>query len=116
MSFYSNLAATASRLLIKYGATVTLVRKTDSYIDPVTGDNFGSDTELTTKGVLKPYPDNLIDGTRITSSMRILVLPDTIEPLLSDKVLLSNQQWAIEEIKTISPAGLDLVYMLRVNK
>ena len=116
MSFYSNLAATASRLLTKYGQDVVLKRTTGVTINPVTGVETGSETTILTTGILKTYPDNLIDGSRITSSMRMLVLTSAVEPVLSDKVTIQNQDWNIEEIQTANPAGTTLVYMVRVNR
>jgi len=114
--FYGRFALIAVRLMGKYGQTVFIKRTDGISIDPVTGVESGTESVLTTTGILKIYPDNLIDGTRITSGNRLLVLTSEVEPLITDKVSLHNEDWNIEEIQTVSPAGADVVYMVKVGK
>ena len=115
--FYTNLAATATRLLTKYGQTITIKRVTGKVIDPVTGHvTPGTETTFSPVGILKKYPDGLIDGTRITASDRMLVLDNTVEPLMTDEITLQGQNWNIQEVQTSKPAGTALVYFVRVKK
>ena len=44
MAFYPNLASTASRLLAKYGQSVTLSRLTGATFDPALGEDSGGST------------------------------------------------------------------------
>lgn len=110
------MSATASRLIASYGKSMTLVRNNDS-IDPVTGVNTpGSDQQFSVNGIFKLYPDNLIDGTRITASDRLIVLDNGVEPLLTDTIEINGALWPIEEIKTSEPADDTLVYFVRVRR
>lgn len=115
---YSNIAATALALLAKFGATVTLTRTTGGVFDPVTGYQSASvDASVTTTGLLKPYPDRMIDGTRILAGDRELVLSNEQEPLPNDKPVIGGESWAIIGIKTVKPNGVDaVVYFAQVRK
>lgn len=117
MSLYSELAAVSAELLAEFGQTITIRRTTAKVIDPVTGvvTTPGTVQDLTTKGVLRTYPDAVIDGTRITTSDRELVLADTVQPLLTDKILIQGEYWSVQRVETVSPAGTALVYKVQVR-
>ena len=116
MNFYDDLASTALELIEEFGQTILLVRSGDSS-NPVTGaTTIGSGTNHKLSGVLKRYPDNLIDGTRIKSSDRQIVIGGTVEPLMTDKVRIKDVDWAIESIQTSNPAGTALVYFIQVSR
>ena len=117
MTFYANMAATALRLLDKFGRPVVLTRTTGESIDPVTGRTTpGTDASVTTTGLLKPYPDRMIDGTRILDSDRELILSNERVPVPSDKPTIGGENWSIVNIKTISPAGTDVIYFCQVRR
>lgn len=108
---YAKMAATAARLLEKFGSTVTVKRETGGSVDPVSGVvTSGSQTTYSPNGVLTKFPDNLIDGTRIQASDRKLILDDTIAPLLTDKVTIQGEDWTLQEIMTVNPAGTAIIY------
>ena len=116
MSFYSEIALTASRLIVKYGKSITLKRSSDS-IDPVTGTTTSGATQYyKLSGIFKLYPDNLIDGKIITSSDRLIIMDGKFEPLLTDTIVLGVQPWSIEEIKTSEPANDVLIYFVRIRR
>ena len=117
MSFYDDMGAVALELLEEFGQSVTLSRETGGSTDPVTGEvTAGTDASVTTTGLIKPYPENMIDGTRILASDRELVLSNEHVPLPSDKPLIGGEEWAIVGIKTVSPAGTDVVYFCQVRR
>ena len=102
--FYTEMAETALELLTEFGKTVTLVRVTGDTFDPVTGAAVaGSDASVTTTGLIKPYNDSLIDGTRILSGDKELVLSNEQVPTQTDKVTIDGENWAIVNIKSIKP-------------
>jgi len=114
MSFYGNLASTATRLLTKYGQSLTF--RTQTTFDPVTGVESGSSADTTTIGIAQRLPDNLIDGTRIKQSDKLFVIDSSYEPNMSDKLVIGSDLYSIQDIQTSSPAGTDLVYFVRVRK
>jgi hypothetical protein len=111
------MAATALELLIEFGQSITLSRETGGSINPITGVvTAGTDVSVVTTGLIKPYPEKMIDGTRILSSDRELVLSNEAVPLPSDKPIVGGEEWSIVDIKTVSPAGTDVVYFVQVRR
>lgn len=116
-SFYESLGDTALTLLVKFGQSITLSRETGGSVDPITGAvTAGTDASVITTGLIKPYPDAMIDGTRILDSDRELVLSNEYEPLPSDKPVIGGEEWAIVNITTISPSGTDVIYKVQVRR
>lgn len=117
MSFYSDMAATALELLAEFGTSITLKRSTGSSIDPTTGaTTAGTDTSVITTGMLKKYPDSMIDGTRIQSGDKELILSSEQVPTTTDKPLIDGENWTVVKIDTVSPAGIPLVYFCQVRR
>ena len=118
MAFYDDMAATALELLTEFGVTITLPRTTGGSIDPVTGSVIaGTDASVTTTGLIKPYPDNLIDGTRIMQGDRELVLSNEQDPLPTDTPTIGGENWSIVSIKTIKPDdATPVVYFCQVRR
>jgi hypothetical protein len=116
-AFYIRLAATASRLLQRFGGVVSVVRNTGGSINPVTGTIVaGTNTTLSAKGLINNFADNLIDGTRILSSDRLLIIDNSFEPLITDKPSISGQNWTIVSIEQVKPYAVGVVYFLQVRK
>lgn len=115
--FYDNMAATAARLIAQFGAPVNLKRIVGGSIDPVDGAiTPGSETIYSPNGIFKEYSDDAIDGTLIKSGDRLLILDNTINPIVSDKVEVDGEYWSIiPPIKTKSPAGIPLVHFVQVR-
>lgn len=117
MSFYDDAAADALELLLEFGYAVTLTRKSGDSVHPITGVvAAGTDASVTTTGFDKPYKDGLIDGTRILSSDRELILSNEQKPLPSDKPVIDGQNWSIVNIKTIAGAGDAVIYKCQVRR
>lgn len=117
MSFYDDMATEALKLLTEFGMPITLPRATGRSTHPVTGVvTPGDDATVTTTGLLMPYPDGMVDGTRILDSDRELILSNEQTPLPTDKPTINGQNWMIVNIKTISPAGTDVVYFCQVRR
>lgn len=112
--FYNNLASVASRLLTKFGQDV--VFRSSLTVNPLTGALTGTQTDVTTKGIFKKIPDNLVDGTRIKSTDKMVVINNSYTPTMSDRVIMGTDIYTIQEIHTSSPAGVDLVYGVRLRK
>lgn len=117
---YDRLAATALRLLTKYGGKIPFKRVVAEVRDKVTGEIVtpGTTTICHLMGVTVPVDSDLIDGTRIKKGDRILIIPAKdindadFSPLKSDTV----DGWSIEEISEKKPAATALVYFCRIRK
>lgn len=117
-TFYTHMAATATRLLTKFGKHVTLVRSTGSSYDPVTGAAVPVMTaNVSGVGLLKPFPDVMVDSTRVLASDRLLVLDATAEPMADDRPQINGEDWTIVDIKTVKPDDATaVVYFVHVRK
>ena len=118
MSFYPRLQNTVSRLIGQFGQEITIVRESAGSVDPVTGEvTAGDDQSFTLSGIVRRYPNNLIDGTRIQATDREVVLEPKDEnvPMLTDRIRLNNRDYPIEEIQVTDPAGLPLVFFARIR-
>ena len=116
--FYDGMAATALGLLAKFGTTITLERRVGKSINPVTGAVVnGLGSNVTTTGLLTPYPDNVIDGVRILKSDRKIILSNEQEPSPTDKPIIDGESWSIVYITTVKPDGATpVVYFAQVRR
>lgn len=114
---YAKIATTAARLLNNFGQTVSVTRTTGAAFDPITGTyTAGTEAVYSPKGVLRKYPDAVIDGTRIETNDRELILDNTIKPALSDEITLQGEKWTVINVASVDPAGVPLVYFCQVRK
>lgn len=114
---YTKMAALGVKLLTRFGKSITLVRTTGNSVDPITGVvTVGTDASVVTTGVLKPYPEQLIDGTRILSSDKELVLSNEQAVTATDKPTIDGENWSIVNIKTIKPANDVVCYFCQVRR
>lgn len=117
--FYTEMAATAAELLAEFGAPVTLIRDSGGTFDPVTGTETGATSkELTPKpnGVLANYKTSLVDGTRIKTGDRLLILDTSQAPETSDRVKIGTAEWSIVNMKAVKPADTPLVHFVQVRQ
>jgi hypothetical protein len=116
-AFYNSIAATASKLITKFGAVGEIKRTTGDSIDPVTGTVIaGTTVTYTPNTIVQKYADELIDGARILSSDRMIILDNTIEPVSTDTITIRGENWSIVSIKESSPAGIPLVYFVQARR
>lgn len=121
MSLYANAAATALRLLGKFGQDVVL-RKYGAgvYAD---GVMVPSTTDSTLKGAVFDYlrmnfGEVLQDGTLVQAADRNLLLAaNGARPEVNDHVLLANgSEWNIVGIRTVEPSGFPVLYDCRIRQ
>lgn len=117
MAFYDDMATVARKLIDEFGATITISRVTGETFDRVAGTvSGGSTSTFTPKGIIKNYKKNEIDGTRILAGDRLLVLDDTVEPLMDDTISSSGDDWNIVDVEVKNPAGTPLVYFAQIRR
>jgi hypothetical protein len=116
-AFYNSIAATASKLITKFGAVGEIKRTTGGTIDPVTGvPTAGTTVTYTPNTIVQKYADELIDGARILSSDRMIILDNTIEPVSTDTITIGGENWSIVSIRESNPAGIPLVYFVQARR
>ena len=111
---YTGIIATAGRLIERFGRDITRTRSPDAQvINPVTGvKTGGDDTTATVIGINQRIPTDAVDGTRVLSTDRMLVLRADAEPRMSDRF----DGWSVQEIQEIKPATSSIVWFVRIRK
>ena len=137
-AFYDRMAATATRLLTEYGTAVNIVRPALNFDNATNKPTSGGNTVIASIGVFREIARRLVDGTRIQSGDRELVMVPDVEVRMGDRIDVSSigdttattvggapgiilgagvaGTWAIQEINEVRPAGTILAYVVRVRR
>lgn len=119
---YTKNAATALRLLTKFGRDVTLTREVTGAYDPSLSAAPVTVTTETRKAALFDYDrinfgETLQDGTRIQAGdRRCLMGTGGSAPTTFDSVTVGGVKYPIKVVKTLSPAGTPVLYDLLIRK
>jgi hypothetical protein len=122
MTFYGQMAATATRLITKYGRSVTIKRYTPS-VNGTTGVvTKGAATSTSTasvvvlpstKGTIEAFDNRREDVSLAGKQLRFLEIAAssiTFEPLPNDEVTMDSATWLVLGCTPVNPAGTALVY------
>ena len=118
MTFYSNLTATAAKLLLKFGQSITLTFETGGTIDPATGivTTPKTITSVTGNGAVSKFSRMEIDGTVVKSSDVKLILESVSTPPTPDwRATIQSVEYRVMNVSPISPSGIDVIYILQLR-
>jgi hypothetical protein len=120
-AFYDRMAATALRLIERFGQTATLTEVTAGEYDPVTGID-SEPVTLTQPGqvILLDYTVQEAGIINAAGSLvqqgdkKIMLAAKGLEwpPMMTTAILADGLTWTIVNIKSTNPAGTPLVYEL----
>jgi hypothetical protein len=121
---YSNIAATALRLLTKFGRTASLRKITHGTYDPDTSTSTSTPTDYAGKGALFDFKERQLGTNFANASMievgdkRALWMPTTTtgEPHPGDRFVNGSDVWTILNLKTLNPGGTVVLYEFHVRK
>lgn len=117
MNFYEKMAATASRLISKYGTNATLKTSGVNVSDKVTGTVLVQEQSIYDfKAIVKDYNRDMVDGTTILMGDKLIIAESKISPEPSDTIIINGQTWKVVDIKESNPAGVKLVLFIQVRK
>jgi len=107
---YTNLSATATRLVNRFGKTLKKRTITNSGTDfNPTQTAVDSDID----GVIASYGLNEIDGTLILTTDKKLLTTSLLE--LDDKVVDNSIVYSIVSISQVQPADVNLLYKVQLR-
>ena len=110
MTNYSNLAATAKRLLASYGQKTPVTRNDGAAIDPVSGESSGKKASS-----FDAYTVATDSKTNSGTSKTLLMSAD--EKIKQGYVLfLDGESWSIDSFSTIAPGKTAIIYEVTVVK
>lgn len=117
MTFATRMQNTATRLLNKYGSTVTLIRAGTSTWSESAGEYVISVSQsIPLTAVPVPIAVGLVNGTTIQSGDVMLKADGVVEPKMQDKVEFQGAQWSIVNIEPKIVNDIVLAYFIQVRK
>lgn len=116
-TFYTNLEATAARLLIKYGQSATWSHDNgDGTFNPVTGvTTGGTPTPYAAKGALFDFSTDRVDGASILSTDKRFLMQVGAKPEISDVITINTIAYQTINIIETNPAGTPVVYEVQLR-
>ena len=121
--FYNGLKSTASRLLTQFGKPMTLRIQTSSVYDPVTQTNVPAYTDYPVSGLVLNYGRERSgavseNGTLVQTNDRKLLLSVSNAPIPSIGAVVVDGAdiYTVENVKALSPAGINLLFELQGRK
>lgn len=115
---YASVAATAIRLLKRFGAPVTLRNYTIGTYDPATGATTTAYTDVVHNGVLLDFGAGQVNaaggGLIQAGDKRLLLEPGTV-PALEDHVIVGGTEYVIKGVGEVKPAGVPVLYDLHLR-
>lgn len=116
MSFnYTKTAATATRLLARFGAAATLKRASAGTYDPSTGTDTVTETSLATTAAVFAYDAKYIDGTLILQGDQRAYMAPSVTPKQGDKLTWQGADYTVIAVKALSPAGTVALYEAQIR-
>jgi len=112
---YPATAATATRLLQRFGASCTLVRTTEGAYDPATGSNTVTVANLATTAAVFAYDQKYIDGTLILQGDQLAYCAPSVEPKQGDSFTWQGVTRTVIAVKPISPAGIPVLFEAQIR-
>nr|DAH52753.1 MAG TPA: Minor capsid protein [Caudoviricetes sp.] len=117
-AFSKRMQSTATRLLTKYGSSVTLIRAGARVWDAVSGEYIQSaDTQIPLVGAV-PVPVNiaLVNGTTIQAGDMVVKAEYSVTPKMEDKVYFNGEQWSVVGIEPKMVNDDIIAWFIRVRK
>jgi hypothetical protein len=117
--FYNGLQATASRLLLQLGKPMTLRINSGAAYDPATQTNVPVYTDYPVSGLVLNYAGRTNEtGTYVQTDDKKLLLSVAAapEPGIGAQVVDGSDVYTVQAIKSLSPAGINLLFELQGRK
>jgi hypothetical protein len=114
---YASNAATASKLITKYGRSITLRKYSVGTYDPSTGANTTTITDSTVTGVVFDFSagQTMERGTLIQVGDKRVLLSASAAPSLQDHVLIGTAEYTIISVGETNPGGVSVMFDIHVR-
>ena len=112
---YPATAATATRLLRRFGASAVLGRETTGAYDPATGTTPVTVTSLTTTAAVFAYDQKYIDGTLVLLGDQLAYCAPGVEPKQGDTLTWQGRAYTVVAVKPVSPAGVPVLFEAQIR-
>lgn len=115
--FSKKMQGVATRLLGKYGSTVTLVRAGSKVWNPVIGEyEWQPDTQIPLTAVPVPINAALVNGTTIQAGDMIVKADYSVLPKMEDKIDFAGERWSVVAIERKQVNDDIVAWFIQVRK
>lgn len=116
-AFSKKMQGVATRLLDKYGSTVTLVRAGTKVWDDSLGEYVQQpDTQIPLTAVPVPINIALVNGTTIQAGDMMVKADYSVLPKMEDKVEFGDEQWSVVGIERKQVNDDIVAWFIQVRK
>lgn len=115
---YNSLQSTATRLLKDNGQVVQFAYKTGEIIDPATGQvtTPATNNTIDSFAVVRRYDNEEVNGSTVLASDLLLIINNiATEPDVAWTVTVDSKIWRVMSVRTLSPAGTNIVYYVQIR-
>jgi hypothetical protein len=112
---YTATAATALRLLTKFGRDLTVRNYTTGSYNPTIGQNVQTYTDTTVKGAVFSFGQGDTSPELIQSGDKKAIIDSTTTPKLEDHLLVGSKVYVIKSIRELNPAGTSIMFELHLR-
>jgi hypothetical protein len=112
---YPATAATAIRLLQRFGAAATVRHPTGSAYDPDTGTTVPTYADSATTAAVFAYDQKYIDGTLILQGDQQAYCSPSVAPVQGDQFVWQSTTYTVIAVKPVSPAGVPVLYEAQIR-
>jgi len=114
---YTRPAATALRLLTKFGAAATLKSQTPGAYNPATGTAAVTSFSQSCMAAVFDVEQKLIDGTNVVAGDKTAYVAaiNVAAPVPGHVFTWQSKDYRVVTVKTLAPAGASVLYELLVR-
>lgn len=112
---YTATAATATRLLTRFGAAAVLKRQNSDEYDADSASVLVTETELAVIAAVFDYPARYVDGTLIKSGDKQALLGPAYAPAQGDRMEWNDSDWVVVNVKAIAPSGTVVMHECQIR-
>jgi hypothetical protein len=112
---YPATAATATRLLERFGAACTLKRPSGTAYDPATGASVPTYTDAATTAAVFAYAQKYIDGTLIKQGDQQAYMAPAEAPAQGNRLTWQGATFEVIAVKPVSPAGVPVLFEAQIR-
>tara|TARA_R110002020_G_scaffold337389_3_gene552872 strand:- start:1187 stop:1540 length:354 start_codon:yes stop_codon:yes gene_type:complete len=116
MSFYSDMAAEASTLLVEFGESVTLKYTTGGTVDPVAGTVTGAAQSIVANGYPGEFNKNEVDQTNILSTdVRLILEKTAVIPAPNHLIELGGKDYRVINNRQIGLTSDNVINIVQLR-
>ena len=117
MTFYSDMAATASAMLDEFGQDVTFEYETGATYDPVLmTETGGSVNNETVKAFPTKFNASEMDDTILSSDIKLVCEKTSAKPLADWECTINSAKYRVMNSQSIGLAGDEVIYYVQLRK